>query len=176
MQRRSSNWWAVSVECLHLAFCRMPSPRALSVHCMHQPRHHTNQDTCDQKHWINIASHCMVLFCERYWLAQVGGRGCGWKVVSDEKDFTSKQVKMLAQSERFQASKSVGCRWGIPHAVICISRCLIWQMVCYLTLSSLLFCSNCVLWSLSIEVRMVFTTNQLVETISKLVSNTLQDD
>ena len=46
----------------------------------------------------------IVLFCERYWLAGVGRRGCRQRVASGGKDL------LLAQSERFQASKSVGFR------------------------------------------------------------------
>jgi len=40
-------------------------------------------------------SHWIVLFSERYWLAGVGGRGCGRKVASAGKDL------LLAQSEQF---------------------------------------------------------------------------
>ena len=47
-------------------------------------------------------SHWIVLFCKRYWLADVlgvGGRGCGRRVVSGGKDL------LPAQSERFSSVK-----------------------------------------------------------------------
>jgi len=59
-------------------------------------------------------SHCIVLFCERYWLSGVGGRGCGRRVASRGKDLVS------AQSERFPSVRI--CRflarsWQSPYEI-----------------------------------------------------------
>jgi len=44
-------------------------------------------------------SHWIVLFCEKYWLVGVGGRDCGQRVASGEKDL------LHAQSKQFPSVK-----------------------------------------------------------------------
>jgi hypothetical protein len=77
-----------------------------------------SSDEGDSSHWI-------VLFCERYWFTGVGGqRGAA----VDKERLVGKTLLaslVLAQSQRFPASKSVGCGVRKWCCAICISRGLI---------------------------------------------------
>jgi len=123
-------------------------------------------------------SHCIVLFCERYWLSGVGGRGCGRRVTSRGKDLLS------AQSERFPSIKFAGFRRGIPPPVhVCYKLFWNWNGVVRFVSQDKGFvmwhfhdyCFKLVqivsLWSLSIRVRIIFTTNELVDRIRNSKSN-----
>jgi hypothetical protein len=123
-------------------------------------------------------SHCIVLFCKKYRLSGISGRGCERRVAS----------RLVAGTERavFQASKSVGYRRGIPPAVhVCYKlfwnwngvvrfvsrdkRFVIWhlQNYCLVQIVSL--------WSLSIAVPIISTTNELVSRIRNFKSNAFKN-
>jgi len=64
---------------------------------------------------------------------------------------------------------------GCSRCAICISRGLIWQRVSYLK-TSVLLVQIVFLWSLSIVVWIIFTSNELLVKIRNLKSNASQND
>jgi len=82
---------------------------------------------------------------------------------------------MLAQSEQFEASKSAGCKWGIPRAVYLIF-CVILQGFVVLNFRNYCLVQIVSFWSLSIGVQTMFTTNELVDRIRNLKWNASPND
>jgi len=67
---------------------------------------------------VTSTSHWIALFCERYWLAGVGGRGFGRRVSSFGENTT---CELGARTER-AASSSLGGTVSDTTTVSCLSR------------------------------------------------------
>jgi len=119
-------------------------------------------------------SHCIVLYCERYW-ASAGA-------AVDEELRRAGKTCCRHRASSFQASKSVGFRRGIPPVVhVCYELFWNWNGVVRFVSQDKGFVlwhvhSSCLvlivsLWSLSIGVRIIFTTNELLDRIRNFKSN-----
>jgi len=71
-------------------------------------------DDCVATGVVTSIRHWIVLFCERYWLAGVGGRGWARSTKSCGKD--------IGDGGGFSV-KIWNCRWGSPRAVFLIFLC-----------------------------------------------------
>jgi len=113
-----------------------------SAECMRtrQSLYETGGDGSDE----GDSSHWIVLFCKRYWLAGVGGRGSGRRALGRQ-DSPTKLFWDWNGVVRFVSQE------------VCIDKgFVIWHFrnYCLVPIVSL--------WSLSIGIQIIFTTDQLV--------------
>ena len=132
-----------------------------------QSRYQTVGDGSDEGN----SSHWIVLFCQRYWLAGVGGRGrrrreetaCKRKRTEISLVFVTIMLQVLT----YVVSNKLFWNWNdvvrfISQEVWFDKGFVIWNCrnYCLVQIVSL--------WSLSIGVQIIFTTNKLVDRIKKL--------
>jgi len=140
-----------------------------------QSRYETVGDGSDEGN----SSHWIVLFCHRYWLAGVGGRGSGRRAMGGQDSPTCELdalfVTIMLHVLTYVVSNKLF--WNCNGVVRFVPQ-EVWFDKGFVILNFRNYCLVQIvsLWWISIGVQIIFTTNELVDRIKNLKWNASAND
>jgi len=149
-----------------------------SAECMstRQSRYETVGDGSDEGN----RSHWIVLFCQRYWLAGVGGRGSWRRALGGQDSPTWIEISLVFVTIMLRVLTYVVSNrlfWNWNGVVRFVSQ-EFWFDKGFVIWNFRNYCSVQIvsLWSLSLGVQIIFTSNESVDRIRNLKWNASPND